>query len=53
MLLLPVLPRILNLQLNRAVEAIVLKYLEKDPQRRYETAGRLAGDRARNLSPAN
>ena len=45
----PVSPRALNSQLSRDVENIVLKCLEKDPRRRYRTAGQLAADLGRFL----
>lgn len=40
----PVFPRVLVPQLPRDLEAIILKCLEKDPSRRYDSAAALASD---------
>jgi eukaryotic-like serine/threonine-protein kinase len=40
----PLPPRMLNPKIPRELEAICLKCLEKEPARRYETAGELAED---------
>src|SRR5262249_41303202 len=40
-------PRGLRIDLDKALEAIVLKCLEKDPARRFATAGELAEELAR------
>jgi tetratricopeptide (TPR) repeat protein len=42
----PIPPRKLNPAIDRDLEAITLKCLEKDPERRYATAGQLAEDLA-------
>jgi WD40 repeat protein/tRNA A-37 threonylcarbamoyl transferase component Bud32 len=46
----PVSPRLLNIAVPRDLETIILKCLEKDPVRRYETAKGLAMDIQRHLS---
>jgi serine/threonine-protein kinase len=43
----PVPPRALNAGVDRGLEAVCLKCLEKDPRHRYRTAGELADDLAR------
>jgi tetratricopeptide (TPR) repeat protein len=45
-----VLPRSIHPELSRDLETIVLKALEKNPQRRYADAGELADDLARHLA---
>jgi tRNA A-37 threonylcarbamoyl transferase component Bud32 len=40
----PVAPRRLNPKLHRDIQTIVLKAMEKDPARRYQTMGELAND---------
>lgn len=45
----PVAPRLLNRSIPRDLENIILKCLEKDPPRRYRTAGELAEDLNRFL----
>ena len=46
----PVRPTLINQQLPPAVEAIIGKALERDPERRYQTAGELRADLARILA---
>ncbi len=46
----PVSPRRIRSAIPRDLEAICLKCLEKDPQRRYATAGELAADLGRFLA---
>ena len=46
----PVSPRLLNIAVPRDLETIILKCLEKEPPRRYETAKGLAMDIQRHLS---
>jgi len=43
-------PSDLNPNIPAALDAIVMRCLEKDPRRRYQTAGALAGDLGRFLS---
>ncbi len=45
----PVSPRVLNPKISRDLETVVLKCLEKDPRRRYQTASEFAADLARFL----
>ncbi len=45
----PVSPRVLNAKIDRDIETVVLKCLEKDPGRRYSTAADLAADLGRYL----
>jgi serine/threonine protein kinase len=45
----PVPPRQVNAAVPRDLEAVCLKCLEKDPRRRYQDAGGLAGDLDRFL----
>jgi serine/threonine-protein kinase len=46
----PVPPRALNAEVDRGLEAVCLKCLEKAPEYRYRTAGELADDLARVLA---
>jgi predicted Ser/Thr protein kinase/tetratricopeptide (TPR) repeat protein len=46
----PVPPRRLNPKLHRDIQTIVLKAMEKDPDRRYQTMGELANDIRRYLT---
>ncbi len=48
----PVRPRRVRSEIRRDLEAICLKCLEKDPKRRYATAGALAADLERYLAGA-
>ncbi len=51
----PASPRTLNRQVSSGLEKIILKALEKDPSRRYQSAGALTADLQRinaGLSPA-
>ena len=46
----PLRPHLLNANVDSDVETILLRCLEKDPDRRYQTAGELAQDLRRYLS---
>jgi len=46
----PVLPRAANPRLSADLEAVILKCLEKDPERRYETVSELGRDLSRYLA---
>jgi serine/threonine-protein kinase len=46
----PVPPRALNAEVDRGLEVVCLRCLEKDPEHRYRTAGELAEDLGRVLA---
>jgi len=49
----PVTPRALNPRISTALEAIILKCLDKDPDRRYQSAKELLVDLQRLASPSS
>ena len=49
----PVTPRALNPRISTALEAIILKCLDKDPDRRYQSAKELLVDLQRLVSPSS